>query len=160
LRERGEDIPLLIDYFVEKKSRELKLPVPPTLKPGTLEVLKAYHWPGNVRELENLVERALILNRLSEKPAPLSFEGLFFPKRDKRTPRQFPEDHEIRSLDEAARAHILRALSVTNGKIFGPGGAAELLRINPHTLLGRMRKLGMKGKVRRSWNGTFPSTVR
>jgi transcriptional regulator with PAS, ATPase and Fis domain len=63
LRQRKEDIPALIHYFIEQKTKELKLGIPPTFAPGVIDPLMNYDWPGNVRELENIVERALIQHR-------------------------------------------------------------------------------------------------
>ncbi len=63
LRQRKADIPALVHHFIERKSVELKLPTRPVLAPGAIDKLIAYDWPGNVRKLENMVERALILQR-------------------------------------------------------------------------------------------------
>ena len=97
-----------------------------------------YHWPGNVRELQNVVERALILN----PDGPLTFEHLNLPQQQKIS--DLPElTIEPDNLDEVISRHIRRALSKVKGKIHGPGGAAELLGINPSTLRNRMDKLGI-----------------
>jgi DNA-binding NtrC family response regulator len=98
-----------------------------------------YHWPGNVRELENMVERALILN----KGEPLTFDGLPGDKQANRSsiPGE-PQDHSL-NLDAIVSNHIRRVLELTNGKVHGKGGAAELLGINPSTLRNRMNQLGI-----------------
>ena len=139
LKERKEDIPALLRHFLERKSRELKLPTPPLLARGVIDRLMDYHWPGNVRELENMVERALILN----KGEPLTFDGLPGDKQANRSsiPGK-PQDHSL-NLDAIVSNHIRRVLELTNGKVHGKGGAAELLGINPSTLRNRMNQLGI-----------------
>jgi DNA-binding NtrC family response regulator len=98
-----------------------------------------YNWPGNVRELQNVVERALILN----PSGPLTFNDMnIVPKEEN---HEFNKRHYIsENLDEITIHHIRRVLSKTKGKIHGPGGAAELLGINPNTLRNRMNKLGIE----------------
>ncbi|MGB5752686.1 MAG: sigma 54-interacting transcriptional regulator [Thermoanaerobaculia bacterium] len=140
LRDRRSDIPALVHHFIERKAKELKIGETPQLAPGAIEDLLAYDWPGNVRELENLVERAMILRHRGEL---LRFEELgpgFSTKRDA-TPAATEE--EPVSLDTVVAAHIRRVLGLTGGKIHGPGGAGELLGVNPNTLRYRMKKLGI-----------------
>jgi transcriptional regulator with GAF, ATPase, and Fis domain len=138
LRERKSDIPALLQHFLSLKSKQLKLPAIPAISPGAVETLMEYHWPGNVRELENIVERALILNR----SGPLHFDHL---KTDQgegyRHLTEEPDD--IVNLDETVIRHIRKILDRTGGKIHGPGGAADLLGINPSTFRNRMKKLGI-----------------
>jgi len=151
LRQRKEDIPLLVKYFVEKKSRDLKLGTIPEVAPEAMGRLKAYHWSGNVRELENLVERELIQSRRRVQSDALTFENL--PSRsheDAPWPRLGQGDHVL-PLDEAMTKYIERVLELTKGRIYGPGGAAERLRINPSTLRNRMKKLGIsRGRGKKS----------
>ena len=139
LRERRSDIPALLQYFISQKARELKLSRIPTISPGCIEPLMEYNWPGNVRELQNVVERALILN----PSGPLTFNDMsIVPKEEN---HEFDKRHYIsENLDEITIHHIRRVLSKTKGKIHGPGGAAELLGINPNTLRNRMNKLGIE----------------
>lgn len=140
LRQRKEDIPALVVHFVDKKAKDMGIKNIPVIAPGALERLMQYNWPGNVRELENLVERELIVQRdglLTFHAVPSTVTG---------TARNVAQDNAgVVSvpwpLDDAVATHILRALRQTKGKISGPGGAAELLRINPSTLRARMRKL-------------------
>jgi transcriptional regulator with GAF, ATPase, and Fis domain len=139
LRERKNDIPALVHHFVKKKSRELKLPVPPPLARGVIDRLMAYHWPGNVRELENVIERALILS----KGAPLVFDDLIGEKRDQSSAIHVGTQETPLKLDEVMSQHIRRVLEMTKGKVHGKGGAAELLGINPSTLRNRMNQLGI-----------------
>jgi formate hydrogenlyase transcriptional activator len=132
LRERPEDIPLLVSYFVLKYARRLKKRVE-TVPSEALRALAAYSWPGNVRELEHLIERAVILSPGTELKLP-PFEV------------DFGEQAGVASsssLEEVEREHILRVLRATGGKIAGPGGAAEQLHMNRTTLNSRMRKLGI-----------------
>ena len=114
----------------------------PKLADGALEQLESYHWPGNVRELENIVERALILNR----GTPLRFDHLLLHHREEETP--FPTNPKLESLkiDDVLSKHIKGVLAVTKGKVHGPGGAAVILGINPSTLRNRMNKLGIPYK--------------
>ena len=144
LRQRKEDIPALVHHFVERKSKELKIHTPPSVSPEEMERLKAYHWPGNVRELENLIERELIQSRGLKESGPLSFEHFNLQGKAEEIPRGLPEvNHKLLTLDEAMSWHIRRALRLTKGKIYGAGGAAELLGINPNTLRSKMKKLGI-----------------
>lgn len=139
LRDRTGDIPALVHYFVQRKARELKVPETPTLAPGAMEELKEYAWPGNVRELENLVERAMILHRGEE----LRFDDLGAPSRASSTPGEGGLSSLPLELDAMTKAHITRILGMTGGKIHGPGGAGELLGVNPNTLRYKMKKLGI-----------------
>ena len=138
LRQRKSDIPALIQHFIHKKARELKLPGIPALSPGATAPLMASDWPGNVRDLENIVERGLILNPKS----PITFENLALTPPQAQT-QAFQQAAVIETLDQVIARHIRFALSQTNGKIHGKGGAAELLVINPNTLRSRMQKLNI-----------------
>jgi transcriptional regulator with GAF, ATPase, and Fis domain len=139
LRERKADIPALVHHFLERKSRELKLSQIPSLAPRVIDRLTAYPWPGNVRELENVIERALILYQ----GEPLTFEDLFKPKQDIQSslPVEVPE--QPLKLDRLISNHIRWILEMTQGKIHGKGGAAEVLGVNPSTLRNRMNQLGI-----------------
>jgi transcriptional regulator with GAF, ATPase, and Fis domain len=139
LRERKSDLPALVQHFIGLKARELKLGAVPELAPGAIHTLMEYDWPGNVRELQNLVERALILHR----DGPLSFEGLTSSmRRDVSESESQLSDSD--NLAEMTTRHISRVLKKANGRIHGPGGAADLLGINPSTLRNRMKKLGIE----------------
>ena len=139
LRERREDIPALVRHFIERKSRELRLPAPPSLAPGAIDRLMSYSWPGNVRELENLVERALILS----KGDPLTFDHLGGDKSGASQSMPVEPQYAPLALDELVSTHIRRVLEMTNGKVHGKGGAAELLGINASTLRNRMNQLNI-----------------
>jgi transcriptional regulator with GAF, ATPase, and Fis domain len=145
LRQRKEDIPALVHHFLEQKTSELKLPFRPRLPAGALERLMTYDWPGNVRELENFVERALIQSSGDELNM-LHMDVLWSPG----NPQQgavmsaYSDSAEIfPTLDAVCSSHIRQALRRTAGKISGPGGAAELLKLHPNTLRQRMDKLGI-----------------
>jgi len=135
LRERSEDIGLLVNYMIKNFERKLgkRIRSVPT---HVLTKLQNYSWPGNVRELENVIERAVI----NTQGDTLQLEDALDAHRpgDVESP-----DLPIKSLDEIEREHILRALRKTNWIIHGEDGAAALLDINPSTLRGRMRKQGI-----------------
>jgi len=146
VRQRREDVPALTRHFVTVRSRDLGLGVPPSIAPGALLRLMEYDWPGNVRELENLVERELILHR----EGPLTFSTVLPDSAQKNVPPvagggrpPYPLN-----LDEANAMHITEVLKLADGKIDGPGGAAELLGINPSTLRSRLEKLGVSYRRR------------
>lgn len=144
LRQRKSDIPELIHHFIVRKSREMNFNVIPTLAQGAIERLCAYDWPGNVRELENIVERALIRMRTSQRGKPLVFEELSGARlsSDGAKINSAPEN-PLWALDQTMKNHILAALEKTAGRIHGPRGAAKLLGLNPSTLRNRMRRLGI-----------------
>ncbi len=139
LRERREDIPALVHYFVKRKCRELKIQSLPHLGPGVIDRLMAYDWPGNVRELENLVERALILSNGAE----LTFDDLPGLREEGRTCVSAGSRDSIPAMDAVISGHIRCVLEVTNGRVHGKGGAAEILGMNPSTLRYRMDRLGI-----------------
>lgn len=137
LRQRKEDIPALVHYFIERKSSDMKLTGIPRFAPGAIDRLKTYDWPGNVRELENVVERVLILNR----NGPLDFDRFIIKQKDNGIHDFQGKEERFLELDELISFHIQKALTITNGRIHGPKGAAKLLGINPSTLRSRMKKL-------------------
>lgn len=137
LRERREDLNALVLHIIRKKAMELQLPVLPKLAEGELKSLLDYPWPGNIRELENIIERALILCD-SDTVSILSLLGM-------------PGSRTLnagrisggagKKMDTVITHHIKQVLHETRGRINGPGGAAEILDINPGTLRNRMKKL-------------------
>lgn len=136
LRERREDIPLLVRYFAQKYARRMKKPID-TIPTKAMTTLTAYPWPGNVRELENYIERSVILSRGTELQIPVSE----LTKGTKLAPLA-PSDG-FATLENAEREHIVRALSETNWVIGGPTGAAARLGMKRTTLQSRMIKLGI-----------------
>jgi transcriptional regulator with GAF, ATPase, and Fis domain len=139
LRDRPSDIPALVQHFIGRNAGELKIGETPRLAPGAIDDLMAYGWPGNVRELENLVERAMILHR----GEPLRFDDLARLSSEEVGSIPLATDEETLDLDTFVARHIRKVLGITGGKIHGPGGAGELLGINPNTLRYKMRKLGI-----------------
>ena len=140
LRSRRTDIPAFVNHFIGVKSREMNLHVEPFLSSDAMTRLAAYEWPGNIRELENVIERELILS----KGESLSFQHIIpRPPKSESQNGAVLED-EVLEMDKAFSAYIVNVLSLTNGKINGPGGAAELLKIKPSTLRHRMDKLGIQ----------------
>jgi formate hydrogenlyase transcriptional activator len=158
LRERREDVPLLVRYFVQKFSSRLNKVVE-YVPAEAMNALANYSWPGNVRELENFVERAVLLSPGKELRVPVS-ELLDDPG----VPSSGPPSHyvvpsrsadgdetaasaSISTLEQAEREHILRALQQTQWRIGGPKGAAALLDMKRTTLQARMRKLNIRRPV-------------
>lgn len=139
LRERKADIPDFVHYFLNKKSKDMNLTTVPKLDAGTMNRLLDYDWPGNVRELENVIERALILNR--EKPF-ISTDSLI-PQESGCGPGAPGLTEGTMNLDTVIANHIRKVLQFTSGRVHGPEGAAHLLGINPSTLRKRMSKLGI-----------------
>ena len=134
LRERKEDIPLLVRYFVRQISLRMDRHVE-SIPPGAMEALLQWHWPGNVRELENLMERSVILSEGRVLRVPVS---------ELRSPT-LPQQPELpnQNLDHAERQHIVRVLRETRGKISGPHGAAIRLGLKRTTLQSKMQRLGI-----------------
>lgn len=132
LRERKDDIPILVGHFVNKYNAKIGRQIE-KIPPDIMDRLQAYHWPGNVRELENVIERAVIISHGSQlELGKFPFrENLDFDKSDAVT------------LEEVERAHILKVLELTKWRVSGEKGAAEILGINPQTLFSKMRKLGI-----------------
>lgn len=144
LRERNQDIPALARHFAERAARRFGLrPQAPT--PADLTALTAYDWPGNIRELASVIDRAAILGDgkclVIEKAlgSPTNSGAMSVGH----TSVSAPPSNELLTLDQAMRRHIEAALIATRGRIEGERGAAILLRVNPHTLRARMRKLGV-----------------
>ena len=137
LRQRKEDIPALVAHFIDKKSREIRPGRLLKIAPGAMEGLLNYHWPGNVRELENIIEREIIMCNDNQ----LKFNQIFDRGKAENPDIRFDNKNGFISLDLVDELHIRKALKASKGKIHGPGGAAELLNINPNTLRSKIRKL-------------------
>lgn len=137
LRLRRDDIPALLRFFIEKKSKEMHLRQVPRLRDQDLEPWINYDWPGNVRELQNLVERALILSSEDTLVFPAQ-SSLLSPTSDVLSKTQ-----GLCSMDQVTAAHIRRVLEHTRWRISGERGAAKILQMNPSTLRFRMTKLGI-----------------
>ncbi|MDX2438936.1 MAG: hypothetical protein QNK40_00135 [Desulfobacterales bacterium] len=144
LRHRVIDIPALLSFFIERKTRELNLSSGKKPAPGSIETLQTYHWPGNVRELENMVERALIRNSASPQEKFPRFDELnLSPMAPSKQSVVNVDVHPVLNMDEAMKRHIESILQLTKGKIGGEDGAATLLGLPTSTLRHRMKNLGM-----------------
>ncbi len=139
LRDRTEDIPILAASFLEQTAKRMHCPTR-LLTRKNVEELTRYAWPGNVRELQNVIERAVILARngplhfgLHESPGPVVGER-----------KPIAAVSSRKQLLEAERRSIMEALQKSAGKIYGPGGAAELLGMRPTTLTSKIAALGIK----------------
>ena len=132
LRERPEDIPLLVQAFITEFSEKMGKKIQ-TVPKKTMEALQRYYWPGNIRELRNVIEHAVIISNgsslqlnLPQNPGNASFKN--------------------QTLEETEYQHITEVLSKTGWRIKGPKGAAELLGMKPSTLYTRMNKLGIPNR--------------
>jgi formate hydrogenlyase transcriptional activator len=132
LRERREDIPLLVRYFAQKYARRMKKPIE-AIPTKAMTTLSEYHWPGNVRELENFIERAVILSPGADLHVPLS----------ELKPLTGNATNGAKTLEGIEREHILKILRQTNWIIGGRSGAATQLGMQRSTLQSRMKKLGI-----------------
>ena len=134
LRDRKDDIPLLVEHFVDKFGKTYEKQIK-YISDDAMSKLKAYNWPGNIRELENLIERALILSNSDTLVIP-GFETT------NQKSKQRINSVDL-SLDAVLRNHILQVLEDCNWKISGAKGASELLGLKPSTLRDKMNKLGI-----------------
>jgi formate hydrogenlyase transcriptional activator len=135
LRERRDDIPMLVRHFAQQFARRMKKTIE-TVSSETMEALTSYDWPGNIRELQNLIERAVILSHGPTLEVPVAALNA---RRSSPSGRQ----ERTETLEQADRRHILGALEGSNWVIGGPKGAAARLGMKRSTLQFRMRKLGI-----------------
>lgn len=131
LRERPEDIPLLVRYFAQKYGRQMEKQIE-SVPAATMKKLSAWHWPGNIRELENFIERSVILTRGTALQVPIG-------ELDKSA--AISDGQAARLANE--REEIVRILRETNGRVSGPQGAASRMGLKRTTLISRMKKLGI-----------------
>ncbi len=136
LRERKEDIDVLVEYFVQKYAARYGKRIE-TVPERMLAALQAYDWPGNVRELQHVIERAIILTQGTQLAFDEGFQQLSVN----------PASPRLVTLDEVERAHILKVLEDTRWRVSGKAGAAELLGLKPTTLESRMKKLGITRRL-------------
>jgi transcriptional regulator with GAF, ATPase, and Fis domain len=129
LRDRKEDIPALIWWFINKYTKKMDKKIETILKQA-MTAYQQYRWPGNVRELMNVIERSVILTRGTVLNAYIPVET-------------DPSVDKVLSLEEVERKHIIKTLQITNWRVRGQNGAAELLQLKPTTLESRMEKLGI-----------------
>jgi formate hydrogenlyase transcriptional activator len=158
LRDRREDIPLLVSHFVQKFAKEMQKPIE-TIPTAVMKGLRTWDWPGNIRELENFIERAVLLTRGKSLEAPLAelrktnTEG--FVHTGLQEVKQVAEERTNSGADKGSvadeyekkqRDQIIRALTACKGRVGGADGAAARLGTNRTTLLSRMKKLGIYPK--------------
>jgi formate hydrogenlyase transcriptional activator len=134
LRERTEDIPLLVHFFAQKFAQRMRKPIE-RIPTETVTSLTRYAWPGNIRELQNLIERAVILTRGTVLEVPLA--------ELKQNGKLVTDQNGTNALEAVEREHILRVLRETNWVIGGAAGAAARLGLPRTTLNNKMHKLGI-----------------
>jgi formate hydrogenlyase transcriptional activator len=140
LRERPDDIPVLVRHFVHEFSHRNRRVIE-SIPTQTMKALVRYDWPGNIRELQNVIERAVIRSKTMVLTVDVAELGID----NNANCSQHNQESLDDMLQEAERAQILRALELANGVVAGPNGAAARLRINRTTLMNRMQRLGIHG---------------
>ena len=133
LRERGKDISIIVQAFVDKFAQKMGKPID-TIHQKTMDELGSYSWPGNVRELENVIERAVILSNNSV----LKLQDRLIHTNSEEA------DTNLKTFSDMEKDHIIKVLEHTNWRVSGEQGAATILEIHPNTLRSRMSKLGIK----------------
>jgi formate hydrogenlyase transcriptional activator len=158
LRERKEDIPQLVSYFVQKFAKQMQKKID-SISPVVMKGLTAWHWPGNIRELENFIERAVIVTRGRSLDAPLGelrrTNTVELPRADhrqleppvgERTNSQSAKTSVLDEYEKRQRDEIVRVLTACRGRVGGADGAAARLGVNRTTFLARMKKFGIYAK--------------
>jgi formate hydrogenlyase transcriptional activator len=158
LRERKEDIPQLVSYFVQKFAKQMQKKIE-TISPAVMKGLIAWDWPGNIRELENFIERAVIVTRGRSLEAPLGelrkTSTVAFPHAERhnveqvageKTNSQSDQTSVVDEYERRQRDEIIRALTACKGRVGGSDGAAASLGMNRTTFLSRMKKFGIYAK--------------
>src|SRR5579864_1556262 len=158
LRERREDIPLLVSYFVQKFAKQMQKKIE-AISPAVMKGLTAWDWPGNIRELENFIERAVIVTRGKSLEAPVGelrkTNTVAFPHAEQPNVEQVAEARTDSQSDQTSvadeyerrqRDEIVRALTACKGRVGGADGAAARLGMNRTTFLSRMKKFGIYAK--------------
>ena len=138
LRERADDIPLLVKHFIDKVCININRPHP-EISVAQMKFLKQYHWPGNIRELENIIERQIILAKNNK----INFEFLVNETVYNNEPLPLnppPQLMSAKDHKELERTNLLNALKHCQGKVYGSNGAAELLGLKPTTLSSKLKK--------------------
>jgi formate hydrogenlyase transcriptional activator len=134
LSKRREDIPDLVWFFIREFSEKMGKRIS-TIRKSTMQKLQNYHWPGNIRELKNIIERAMIISNGDVLEIEL--------------PEQWAGNKKIKNLSDLQRDHIQQVLELTDWRVRGAGGAAEILDLKPTTLEAKMTKLGIKRPLSR-----------
>jgi formate hydrogenlyase transcriptional activator len=158
LRERKEDIPQLVSYFVQKFAKQMQKKIE-AISPAVMKGLTAWDWPGNIRELENFIERAVIVTRGKSLEAPVGelrkTNTVVFPHAEPhhvepiaggRTDSQSDQTSVADEYERRRRDDIIRALTACKGRVGGADGAAASLGMNRTTFLSRMKKFGIYAK--------------
>ena len=158
LRERKEDIPQLVSYFVQKFAKQMQKKIE-AISPAVMKGLTAWDWPGNIRELENFIERAVIVTRGRSLEAPVGelrkTNTIAFPHAEQHNVEQVAGERTDSQSDQTSiadeyerrqRDEIVRALTACNGRVGGADGAAARLGMNRTTFLSRMKKFGIYAK--------------
>ena len=158
LRERKEDIPQLVSYFVQKFAKQMQKKID-SISPAVMQGLTAWEWPGNIRELENFIERAVIVTRGKSLDAPLGelrkTNTVELPRAhdrklervvEERTDSQSDQTSVADEYERRQRDEIIRALTACKGRVGGADGAAARLGMNRTTFLSRMKKFGIYAK--------------
>src|SRR6266852_834766 len=155
LRERREDIPQLVSYFVQKFAKQMQKKIE-AISPAVMKGLTAWEWPGNIRELENFIERAVIITRGKSLDAPLGelrkTNTVEFPLADQHAvgevvgERTSDKTSVADEYERKQRDEIIRALTASKGRVGGADGAAARLGMNRTTLLSRMKKFDIYAK--------------
>jgi formate hydrogenlyase transcriptional activator len=158
LRDRKEDIPQLVSYFVQKFAKQMQKKIE-AISPAVMKGLTAWEWPGNIRELENFIERAVIITRGKSLEAPLGelrkTNTVELPPADQRELKQVAGERTNSRSDKTSvadeyeskqRDEIIRALTACKGRVGGAHGAAARLGMNRTTFLSRMKKFGIYAK--------------
>jgi formate hydrogenlyase transcriptional activator len=158
LRERKEDIPQLVSYFVQKFAKQMQKKID-AISPAVMKGLTAWDWPGNIRELENFIERAVIVTRGKSLEAPVGelrkTNTVAFPHAEQHNVEQVAGEKTDSQGDQTSvadeyerrqRDEIIRALTTCKGRVGGAGGAAASLGMNRTTFLSRMKKFGIYAK--------------
>jgi DNA-binding NtrC family response regulator len=137
LRERVEDIPALAHHFINTYNRKSGKKIA-GISDKVLKNMMAYNWPGNIRELENLIERSVLLTKGT------IIEDILLPTAQTKNISLNTQDSHLKTIHENERDYIISVLKKCNGRIWGAGGAAEVLNIPPSTLKSKMKKLGIR----------------
>jgi formate hydrogenlyase transcriptional activator len=158
LRERKEDIPQLVSYFVQKFAKQMQKKIE-AISPAVMKGLMAWEWPGNIRELENFIERAVIVTRGKSLDAPLGElrkqNTIELPRSDQQEISQSAGNTKNSLSDKTSvvdvyerqqHDEIIRALTACKGRVGGADGAAASLGMNRTTFLSRMKKYGIYAK--------------
>ncbi|MDB6027954.1 MAG: Formate hydrogenlyase transcriptional activator [Verrucomicrobiales bacterium] len=144
LHERSEDIPLLVEYFVNRYAAQMNKHIE-IVPQGAMDFLLSYHWPGNIRELQNFIERAVIMSPGKVLHVPLAEIKTSHPRMNTTSAENL--SNKPPTLEECERAHILKVLDQTHWIVGGPNGAARILNVKRTTLIGKMQKMGITRKA-------------